>query len=233
MASENPPQTITTKTQEKTIPEFVMETVVEESVQVIESKPSVSISNSEPSQNLNPGGSDQPSSSSQIQIPDQPPVNILESDNLEDQLVELREELQTLVLFRRTHTLLVSYEDKWSSVKSKACDIIDAVAKKCYHIQAHAMRRHLHNLHSSQQPTSKLLYLANAPFYAKLEYVSRESKVFKMLKQKVLRQQEESKAREEYLLQRQLALEETVKKQYEDIQRLMALIHQQQPQPNP
>ena len=48
----------------------------------------------------------------------------------------------------------------------------------------------------------------------------------------MLRQQEESKAREEYLLQRQLALEETVKKQFEDIKRLMALIHQQQPQPN-
>ena len=54
-----------------------------------------------------------------------------------------------------------------------------------------------------------------------------------MLKQKVLKQQEESKAREEYLLQRQLALEETVKKQSEDIQRLLALIQQQQPQPNP
>jgi len=118
-------------------------------------------------------------------------------------------------------------------VKSKAFDLINAVAKKCCHIQAHAMRRHLHNLHLSQQTPSKFLYLANAPFYAESKYVSRESKVFKMLKQNVLRQQEESKAREEYLLQRQLALEEIVKKQSEDIQRLMALIHQQQPQPNP
>jgi len=91
----------------------------------------------------------------------------------------------------------------------------------------------MHNLHSSQQLPSKPLYLARAPFYADSEYVTRESKVFKMLKQKVLRQQEEFKAREEYLPQRQLALKETVKKQYEDIQRLMALIQQQQPQPNP
>jgi len=88
-----------------------METVVEESVQVIESEPSVSVSNSEPTQNLNPGASDQPSSSSQIQIPDQPPVNILESDYLEDQLVEIHEEMQTLVLLRRTLTLPVAYED--------------------------------------------------------------------------------------------------------------------------
>jgi len=60
-----------------------------------------------------------------------------------------------------------------------------------------------------------------------------------MLKQKVLKQQEESKAREDSLLQRQLALEEIVKqkfellkKQSEDINRMMALIQQQQ-QPNP
>jgi len=111
MASENHPQTITTKTQEKTIPKSVMETVVEESVQVIESEPSVSIPNSEPTQNLNPSASDQPSSSSQIQIPDQPPVNILESDYLEDQLVEFHEEMQTLVLLRRIPTLPVAYED--------------------------------------------------------------------------------------------------------------------------
>jgi len=210
-----------------------MEIVVEESVQVIESEPSVFIPNSKPTHNLQPSASDHPSSSSQIQILDQPLVNILKSDYLEDQLVELHEEMLTLVLLRRVPTLSVAYEDKWAAVKNKACDIIDAVAKKCCRIQANALRRHMHNLHSSEQPKSKLLYLANAPFYAESEYVSRETKVFKMLKQKVLRQQEESKAREKYLLQRQLALEETVKKQSEDIQRLMVLIQQQQPQRNP
>ena len=61
-----------------------------------------------------------------------------------------------------------------------------------------------------------------------------------MLKQKVLKQEEESKAREDFLLQRQLALEESVKqqaellkKQSEDINRMMALIQHQQQQPNP
>jgi len=56
----------------------------------------------------------------------------------------------------------------------------------------------------------------------------------------VLRQQEESKAREDSVLQRQLALEETVKQQAEllkkqskDITCMMALIQQQQQQPNP
>ena len=63
-AFENPPQTMTTKTLETTIPESVMETVVEESVQVMESEPSVTVSNSKPTQNMKPGASDQPSSSS-------------------------------------------------------------------------------------------------------------------------------------------------------------------------
>jgi len=61
---ENPPQSTTTKTHEKTIPESGMETVVEESVQVMESETSMSITNSEPTQKLNLGASDQPSSSS-------------------------------------------------------------------------------------------------------------------------------------------------------------------------
>ncbi len=210
-----------------------METVVEESVPVTKSEPSVSIPNSEPTQNLNPSASDHPSSSSQIQILDQPPLNILESDYIEDKLEELHIEMQTLVLLRRVPILSVAYEDQWASVKRKASDLIDVVAKKCCRIQAAALKHHLNNLHSSEQSKSKLLYLANAPFYAESEYVSRETKVFKILKQKVLKQQEESKAREEYLLQRQLALEETVKKQSEDINHLMALIQQQQPQPNP
>jgi len=106
-------------------------------------------------------------------------------------------------------------------------------------IQAAALKRHLRILHSSEQSTRPLLYLANAPFYAESDYVSREAKVFKMLKEKVLKQQEESKARDNYLFQRQIALEETVKqqsellkKQSEDITRMMTFIQQQQ-QPNP
>jgi len=75
------------------------------------------------------------------------------------------------------------------------------------------------------------MYLANTPFYPESDYVSREAKVFKMLKEKLLKQHEESKARENYLLQRQFVLEETVKQQSEDINRMMAFIQQQQPNP--
>ena len=147
--------------------------------------------------------------------------------------MKINVEMQTLVQLRRIPTLSVDYKDQWSSQKSKASDLIDAVSKKCLRIQAVALKRHLRNLHSTGQSKGKLMYLANEPFYAESEYVSRDTKMLKMLKQKIVKQQEESKAREDYLLQRQIALEETVKKQSEHISRLMALIQQQQQQPNP
>jgi len=206
---------------------------------VTESELSVSISDSKPTKNLILSASDQPSSPSHIQILEQPPLNILESEYIESELLKISEDMKALVQLRRVPTLSVDYEDQWASLKSKASELIDDVSKKCLQIQAAALKRHLRILHSAEQSTRPLMYLANAPFYAESDYVSREAKVFKMLKEKVLKQQEESKAREDYLLQRKLVLEETVKqqsellkKQSEDIIRMMAFIQQQQ-QPNP
>jgi hypothetical protein len=146
--------------------------------------------------------------------------------------------MQALVQLRRVPTLFVDYEDRWKSLKSKASKLLDVVSKKCLKIQAAAVRRHLKNMHLAEQARGPIFYLANEPFYSESEYVSREAKVFKMLKQRMIKQQEESKAREDSLLQRQLALEEMVKqqsellkKQSEDITRMMGLIQQQQPNP--
>jgi len=91
--------------------------------------------------------------------------------------------------------------------------LLDAVSQKCIRIQAAEVKRHLRALHLAAKAKAPLLYLANAPFYPESDYVSREAKVLKMLKQKVRKQQEDSKAREDLLLQRQLALEEIVKQQ--------------------
>jgi hypothetical protein len=141
--------------------------------------------------------------------------------------------MQALVQLRRVPTLSIDYEDRWTCLKSKASEMLDAVSQKCLRIQAATMRRHLKNMHLAKQARGPILCLANEPFYSESEYVSREAKVFKMLKQKMVKQQEESKAREDSLLQRQLALEETVKqqtellkKQSEDITCMMALIQQ-------
>jgi len=90
--------------------------------------------------------------------------------------------MQSLLLLRKTPFLPLAYQDKWSSLKNRALDLIDVVAKKCCRIQAHAMKRRMQDLHSSQQLSCKPLYLTNASFYAESKYVTRESKVFKMLK---------------------------------------------------
>jgi len=189
---------------------------------VTESEPFVSVPDFEQIQNLTLSASDQPSSPSHIQILEQPPINILESEFIEAELLKISKEMQDLVQLRRVPTLSVDYEDQWSTLKSKASELINVVSQKCCRIQAAALRRHLRILHLAEQAKGPFLYLVNAPF--------------KMLKQKVLKQQEEDS-----LLQRQLALEETVKqqadllkKQSENITRMMALIQQQQQQqPNP
>jgi len=64
---------------------------------VTESEPSMSVSDSEPTQNLILSASDQPSSSSHIQILEQPPLNILESEYIEAELLKISEEMQALV----------------------------------------------------------------------------------------------------------------------------------------
>jgi len=182
---------------------------------------------------------DLPLSSSNIQILDQPPLNILESEFIEAELWKISNEMQDLVHLRRVPTLSIDYEDQWTSLKSRASELLNVVSHKCIRIQAIVVKRHLRALHSAEKAKSPLLYLANAPFYPESDYMSREAKVFKMLKQKVLKQQAESKAKDDSLLQRQIALEETVKqqaevikKQSEDFAKLMVLLQQQQ-KPNP
>jgi len=216
-----------TQTQEMTIPESVIETVVKESVLVTESEPSVSIPDSEPTQNLPLTTTDQPSSSSNIQILEQPPLNLLESEFIETELLKISKDMQDLVHLRRVPTLSIDYEDQWASLKNRASELLDVVSQKCIRIQAAEVKRHLRALHLAAK--------AKAPFFPELDYMSREARVFKMLKQKVLQQQAESKAKEDSLLQRQIALEETVKqqaevikKQAEDFAKLMALLQQQQ-----
>jgi hypothetical protein len=140
--------------------------------------------------------------------------------------------MHLLVHLRRVPTLSIDYEDRWTFLKSKASELLDVVSKKCLRIQAVAVRRHLRNMHLAEQARGPLLYLANEPFYSESECVSREARIFKIPKQKLVKQQEESKAREDFLLQRQMILKETVKQQAEEISRMKALIHQPQ-QPSP
>jgi len=68
-------------------------------------------------------------------------------------------------------------------------------------------------VHSVEEDQAPLLYLANTPYFPESDYVTREAKMFKLLKQKVLKQQEDAKAKEDLLRQRQLELEAALKEQ--------------------
>jgi len=71
------------------------------------------------------------------------------------------------------------------------------------------------------------LLIANTPFFPASEYFTREGRLFKQFKQSVLKQQEEAKAREDELLQKQLELKAALKLKDDLIAQLMNL----QPQP--
>jgi hypothetical protein len=192
------------------------------------SEQQITILESEHVQDLSLSASDP--SLSDLEILEQPPQDILESDYIESELFNINSEMKDLVHLRRMPTLPIVYEEHWASLKRKASDLIEAVSKKCIKIKAATFRRFLKNLQSAEQARTPVLYLVNEPFYSESDYVSREARIFKLLKQKLAKQQKESKAREDSLLQRQLALEDLVKKQSEQIDQMMAMIQQQQQQ---
>ena len=136
-------------------------------------------------------------------------------------------ELQRLVQHRRSPTLTVAYEDMWPTLKARTSALMNPVSKKCIKIQAAAYKHHFSTVHTVEEEPAPLLYLANAPFLLESDYVTREARMFKLLKQRVLKQQEDAKAREDLLRQKQLELEAALKEQATLIQLLM------NKQPNP
>jgi len=214
-----------------TIPEPVIETVVLESVAVTAFEPTMTITVSEPiqqqTQTLQPTTNiDQPSSSS-IQTLNQTPPNILKSEYLEAKMQDISNDLQRLVQLRKTHTLTIAYEDQWATLKARTSALMNSVSQRCINIQASAYKHRFSTVQSVEVDQAPLLYLANAPFFQESDYLTREAKMFKLLKQKILKQQEDAIAREDLLLQKHLELEAALKRQE-------ALIHQlMNKQPNP
>jgi len=193
------------------LPEPVGETVVPKSVHVTESEPSVTVTVYEPIQQPTQKPTqtipsittkDQPSSSSSpsIQTLKQTPPNLLKSEFLQAEMQQINNDLQRLVQLRRSPTLKVTYEDQWATLKARASDLMNTVSQKCIKIQAAAYLHLFSTVHSVEEDQAPLLYLPNAPSFPESDYMSREAKMFKLLKQKVLKQQEDAKAREDLLL---------------------------------
>jgi len=136
-------------------------------------------------------------------------------------MLQINKDMQRLVQLRRAPTLSVAYEDQWATLKTRASELLNTVNQKCIKIQAAAVKHYFSTVHSAEEDQAPLLYLANAPYFQESDYMSREAKLFKLLKQKVLKQQEDAKVREDLLLQRQSALEAALKEQAALIEKLM------------
>jgi len=229
-STPTPTQTQTQNSPQKAIPEPVVETVVPESVQVTESEQTVAITVYEPiqtpSQTISTAiTNDQPSSSSTIQTQQQTPPNLLKSEFLEAEMLEINNELQKLVQLRRSPTLKIAYQERWATLKTRASDLLNVVSQKCIKVHNAASMHLISNVHLVKDQTP--LYLANTPYFLESEYLTREARIFKLLRQKIVKQQEEAKAKEDLLLQKQLELEATVQMQKDLIAQLM----NQQPKP--
>jgi len=185
--TSTPTQTQTSP--QKTIPEPVVETVVPESVLVTESDQTVTITVSEQIQTPTQPQptaitNDQPSSSSSsssIQTITQTPPNILKSEFLEAGMLEINNELQRLVHLKRSPTFKIAYQEQWVTLKNRASELLNVVSQKCIKIHIAASMHFVSNVHivENQPP---LLYLANTPHFPESEYLTREARIFKLLK---------------------------------------------------
>jgi len=221
--TSTPTLTQTQTSPQKAIPEPVFETVVPESVQVTESEPSVTITASEPNQkptnNQTTITQDQ-SSSSTIQTTKSANLHILKSEYLEAEMLEMSAELQRLVQLRRSSTLTVDYQERWATLKARASELLNTVSQKCIKIQEAANMHRISSVLLVEEDQAPL-YLANAPYFPKSDYMTREGRLFNLFKERVKEDQEAAKAREDLLLQKQLELEAALKKQEALIAQLM------------
>jgi len=184
-STPTPTQTQTQNSPQKAIPEPVVETVVPESVQVTESEQIVAITVSEPIQTPTQTPSttitnDQPSSSSTIQTQQQTTSNLLKSEFLEAEMLAINNELQKLVQLRRSPTLKIAYQEQWVSLKNRASELLSAVSQKCIKIHNAASMHFVSNVHFVEDQAP--LYLANTPYFSESEYLTREARIFKLLR---------------------------------------------------
>jgi len=189
---------------------------VSEPIQTTTQPSSITITNDQPS-----------SSSSIIQTRQQPPSppNLLRSKFLDAELLAITSEVQRLVKQRRSPTLHLDYQEQWDSLQTRVSKLLSFLSQKCNKIHE-AAAMHILSLVQCVEDQDPLL-LANTPFFSSSEYFSKERRLLKQYRQSALKTHVEYKAREDELLQKQLALEAALKEKDALIARLM----NQQPKP--
>jgi len=175
-STSTPTQTQTQTSPQKTILEHVVETVVPEFVQVTESEQAVTTTVSEqiqtPTQTISTTiTNDQSSSSSTIQTQQQTPPNLLKSEFLEAEMLAINNELQRLG----------NSEEQWETLRNRASELLNVASQKCIKIHTAASMHFVSNVHFVEDQ-APLLYLDNTPHFSESEYLTREARIFKLLK---------------------------------------------------
>ena len=96
-------------------------------------------------------------------------------------MLEINNELQRLVQLRRSPTLKIAYQERWASLKNRASELLNVVSQKCIKIQTDAYMHHVSNVHIVEEQ-APLLYLDNTPYFLESDYLTREARIFKLLK---------------------------------------------------
>ena len=150
---------------------------------------------------------------------------MLKSKFLDAELLAITFEVQRLVKQRRSPTLHLDYQEQWDSLQTRVSNLLSFLSLKCNKIHEAAAMHILSLVHCVEDQGP--LLLANTPFFSPSEYFSRERRLLKQYRQSTLKHHVEYKAREDELLQKQLALEAALKEKDALIARLM----NQQPKP--
>jgi len=141
-------------------------------------------------------------------------------------MMDINAELQRLVQLRRSSALTDDYQERWATLKARASELLNLVSLRCIKIQEAANFHRISSLHLIEEDPAPL-FLAYTPFYHKSEYMTREGRIVKLVREKAKQDQEAAQAREDLLLQKQLELEAALKRQEALIAQLM------NKQPNP
>jgi len=96
-------------------------------------------------------------------------------------MLEINNELQRLVHLRRSPTLMIAYQEQWETLRNRASELLNAVSQKCIKIQTAAYMHYVSNVHIVEDQ-APLLYLANTPYFPESEYLTREARIFKLLR---------------------------------------------------
>jgi len=150
---------------------------------------------------------------------------MLKSEFLDAELLTITSEVQRLVEQRRSPTLHMVYQEQWDSLQTRVSNLLSFLSQKCNKIHEVSAMHYANLVHFVEDQDPMLL--ANTPFFQASEYFYRERRLLKQYRQSALKTREEYKAREDELLQKQLALEAAMKENDDLIARLM----NQQPQP--